>query len=400
MNKCQRVANQIQRLIREQRLGPGDRLPSERCLASQLGVAYATVRLANDYLIRQGVIDRRHGQGTFVAQGRSVANRASLRRIGLLYVDTFDQESTHLRNLTFQVQRAAGQAGYELVVEPVATEDLLHGVVPDMLTRQSVDGVLLYSHVRDHHVKFIEDHGLPYIVLGNRPITVPAPQARIDVEGMAYQLSRELLKAGRRPVWYDVDVNNKRYHPGQEQLQGYLRASHEFGDGSLHLCSLRIRHLGDTVEKLCRAGLRGAAIIAQDLAAGMLVPALALKTADWQDLLIAPQPVGAIPDLDGPNVVRWTCTRQVPSYAYLGARCLLDALTGVTEQVHSVTVEFTCRMESPAPVPQMNFESTARYSLPQPAGGGIAAAIPAGRGSASAASTRSRLMQSESVSQE
>lgn len=48
------------------RLGPGDRLPSERALAERFGVSRPTVREALRALSVLGVIDIRHGGGAFV----------------------------------------------------------------------------------------------------------------------------------------------------------------------------------------------------------------------------------------------------------------------------------------------------------------------------------------------
>ncbi len=45
---------------------PGDRLPGERDLANRLGVARMTVRHAMDGLIAEGLLERRHGSGTYV----------------------------------------------------------------------------------------------------------------------------------------------------------------------------------------------------------------------------------------------------------------------------------------------------------------------------------------------
>ena len=45
----------------------GSRLPSERILSSRWGVARMTVRNALDDLVREGLIERRHGSGTYVA---------------------------------------------------------------------------------------------------------------------------------------------------------------------------------------------------------------------------------------------------------------------------------------------------------------------------------------------
>jgi DNA-binding FadR family transcriptional regulator len=55
------VANQIQRAVHLGMLVPGDRLPPERVLAQQLGVARMTVREAISMLVREGRITVRRG---------------------------------------------------------------------------------------------------------------------------------------------------------------------------------------------------------------------------------------------------------------------------------------------------------------------------------------------------
>lgn len=49
---------------------PGARLPPERELARAYGVAYDTVRRANELLRERGLIVTVHGRGTFVARKR------------------------------------------------------------------------------------------------------------------------------------------------------------------------------------------------------------------------------------------------------------------------------------------------------------------------------------------
>ena len=51
-----------------ERLGVGDAIPSERQLTSELGVSRLTVRAALDELVREGMLVRRHGSGTFVSE--------------------------------------------------------------------------------------------------------------------------------------------------------------------------------------------------------------------------------------------------------------------------------------------------------------------------------------------
>lgn len=53
-------------------LEPGTLLPSERVLAERFQVARMTVRTEIDQLVRAGLVTRRHGQGTFVAEPKLV----------------------------------------------------------------------------------------------------------------------------------------------------------------------------------------------------------------------------------------------------------------------------------------------------------------------------------------
>ncbi|MGH2362724.1 MAG: FadR/GntR family transcriptional regulator [bacterium] len=60
------VAGQIQRLIRDGRLNPGDKLPPERELAEAFGVSRTSVRDAIRVLEMQGMVEPRQGDGTVV----------------------------------------------------------------------------------------------------------------------------------------------------------------------------------------------------------------------------------------------------------------------------------------------------------------------------------------------
>jgi GntR family transcriptional regulator / MocR family aminotransferase len=59
---------QIRSAIIERRLLPGDRLPTSRELADQLGVARSTVTTVYSRLVAEGLLDAQVGDGTFVAE--------------------------------------------------------------------------------------------------------------------------------------------------------------------------------------------------------------------------------------------------------------------------------------------------------------------------------------------
>ncbi|MDT0306466.1 FadR/GntR family transcriptional regulator [Streptomyces sp. DSM 44917] len=61
------VVEQFQRQLREGNLRPGDRLPPEREMAAQFGVGRNSVREALRELDLLGLVESRHGEGTFVS---------------------------------------------------------------------------------------------------------------------------------------------------------------------------------------------------------------------------------------------------------------------------------------------------------------------------------------------
>lgn len=62
----QQVLEQLRTFVTHARLQPGDRLPSERELASQLGVSRSSVKQALTVLEVQGLVQTRQGGGTYL----------------------------------------------------------------------------------------------------------------------------------------------------------------------------------------------------------------------------------------------------------------------------------------------------------------------------------------------
>lgn len=78
--RTSQVEQQVFRYITANKLGHGDRLPSETDMARQLGVSRNTVREAYISMERDGVILRRHGVGTIVVRSTLVDSLHSARR--------------------------------------------------------------------------------------------------------------------------------------------------------------------------------------------------------------------------------------------------------------------------------------------------------------------------------
>jgi GntR family transcriptional regulator len=61
------IADQIRTKCASGALAPGDRLPSVRALAEELAVNQNTILRVYERLTMEGLLERRHGDGTYVA---------------------------------------------------------------------------------------------------------------------------------------------------------------------------------------------------------------------------------------------------------------------------------------------------------------------------------------------
>jgi GntR family transcriptional regulator len=78
------IAAQIRAQCASRALKPGNRLPSVRALAAELAVNQNTILRVYERLTAEGLLERRHGDGTFVADhvptGQMRAQRELLRQ--------------------------------------------------------------------------------------------------------------------------------------------------------------------------------------------------------------------------------------------------------------------------------------------------------------------------------
>src|SRR5215467_4158516 len=87
---AEQVVAYVRDLIERKRLRPGDRLPAERDLATQIGVSRPTVRMGLHALAAMGCVHSRHGSGTYIPEVPALG-AAPLRLLAALHDFTDDQ---------------------------------------------------------------------------------------------------------------------------------------------------------------------------------------------------------------------------------------------------------------------------------------------------------------------
>jgi GntR family transcriptional repressor for pyruvate dehydrogenase complex len=130
--RAARIASQLMDLIELQKLNPGDKLPPERQLADLLEVSRPSLREALHILQAQGLVQIKHGQGTYV-QEPIVAQelRASM------------MSKTHGLNELFDAREVLEVPASKWAAEKVTKEDirLLRATLNQIDTVTSIESI-------------------------------------------------------------------------------------------------------------------------------------------------------------------------------------------------------------------------------------------------------------------
>ena len=215
-------------------LQPGDMIPTHRELMQQLGASERAVRWALDELRRQGVIIRRQGASTIVAErparGRAAQGRnsaadvtsATIVAIGLHDYSFYDR-CMHL------VLRQAESAGLTLMCrlcEPDTNPMAFHIGQPT--------GVLLFGYPLIPLGKRLQEEGHRVVIVGSAPAEglAEVPSVYADPEQGGYLVTRHLLELGHRRIAFGYDRQSPRWR-GHERALREARARVKSGDVTL-----------------------------------------------------------------------------------------------------------------------------------------------------------------------
>ena len=138
------VVSYVRDLIDKGELRPGDRLPAERDLATHIGVSRPTVRAGLRALSAIGVVQSRHGSGTFIPDGPPSLGGDALSFLAALHGFTRDEMYEARRILEVG---AAGLAADRATSDQIAT---LAEEVAGMFATMQDPGLFLVHDINFH----------------------------------------------------------------------------------------------------------------------------------------------------------------------------------------------------------------------------------------------------------
>lgn len=248
MNKTKKasVQSQIKKELikRIQSCTIGTRLPPDRVLAKEYGVAFLTINRVMQELVWEGYVTRRSRQGTFVASRERIVtydHHTGVQATGSLIFayPNFFSYATWTRLLQTEdlaVKRGLGLLEYRM--NPNTTYD---GIINIIQERKDISGVIIIptSASSKRLTKLTSQLGIPVVFLSSDPRHLNYPLSisiAPDWFSMGYLQARSLLKEGHKRIAY---IRNEPTGFGRkQQLQGMKQAFQDFEINARNLITI------------------------------------------------------------------------------------------------------------------------------------------------------------------
>jgi len=173
---AERVVIHIERLIQGGQLKPGDRLPAERELARHVKVSRPSVRAGLRSLAAVGILESRHGSGSFITAGPPKLSTGPLSLMAALHGFTRDE--------MFEARRVLEVASAELAAERATGDDLatMSEEVAGMFASLQEPQPFLVHDVRFHRAVAQASHNAVLATLVELVSTLVYERRRLTVE--------------------------------------------------------------------------------------------------------------------------------------------------------------------------------------------------------------------------
>ena len=205
------IAQQLREVLRSGDYQPNQILLSEAQLVEQYGVSRATIREAIDVLVRENLLERRQGKGTFVTAAREQVHQTTLV---FSYPDASSLRHPYVASLYHsfeaEVNRWEQQNDREISVQCIrqapAPEEghftLLHAQDPlqaQMIDPRYVQGICLTTTVADEEIAEIVKRGIWCVTIGG-PKDYDFPNIYNDPRKTKTLAIEHLVQLGHRDI--------------------------------------------------------------------------------------------------------------------------------------------------------------------------------------------------------
>jgi len=193
------VAERVREIIRKEKLGPGDLLPTYLELGEKLGASYMTVKRGLDVLAAEGLVRRIASKGTFVTKKLAPVSQP-LTRLGVIYPSSRHALFTQIYlNEIMRGIMLDSPEGVSVQIFSIREEGLINA---EKLQRETINGVILLGVENDAYLGAFAKWGTPGVVADYCAQATPLDFVACDNKAAARQVVSHLAGLGHRRVVY------------------------------------------------------------------------------------------------------------------------------------------------------------------------------------------------------
>ncbi|MCC6424571.1 MAG: GntR family transcriptional regulator [Phycisphaerales bacterium] len=263
--KQSKAREEVLRRIQNGDYRPGERLPSERVLARDLGMSHIALRKGLMELVEAGVIVRRPRVGAFVQQTRPLELST---RLAIVVPDYMGQGHPFLPLLMGGVLSGLDQHRHEISIFTYKAGTQFWNEAGEKMVARGIHGAIIFTSyiIPLEELQKLERSGIKAVLLN---VTTACPRSRIstitvDLSQSMREAMQRLVDLGhRRITWMSYEITAFREY--EEQLAAEFSQKYD-----LHEPSNVIRRLGceardyDQWEAILQGENRPTAMILQD----------------------------------------------------------------------------------------------------------------------------------------
>ncbi len=221
----EQFADSVRKLIRADNLW-GEYLPSEREFAKLYGVSHVTVRHGLALLAEEGLIVRRHGQGSRVLGKPRKKSRSGAARIAVASASNISAEG-YLGQIIGGLSQSAGDTGWSVTFHFRMRESEHRAELVSALLGGEIDGLIMLGVTRREFVeKLLRNWNGPAVLVDHYFPDLPLTSVIDDSRDGARQVTEHFIELGHRRIGYidapTSDINPWRY-------EGYVTALRSAG---------------------------------------------------------------------------------------------------------------------------------------------------------------------------
>jgi DNA-binding LacI/PurR family transcriptional regulator len=209
-----------------------EQIPGQRVLADEFGVNFLTIRKAVSTLVKEGLLDKQSGRGTFITRLKRVrTNNIAAVLGGLSY--GFGGQHT---KLVEGIQAEAARFRNDVIMRPHLGDPQVESqAIEDLIAQGKCDGMLVWPtrNESSRAVEILKSHGIPFVVVMRVDARYRQDVSYVvddDFEG-GYLATKHLIGLGHRKLGF---VGRSAKSEGadsfeEERWLGFIKAHNEAG---------------------------------------------------------------------------------------------------------------------------------------------------------------------------